>query len=564
MAEKSRTEQRLRGQRSNKTRSNAQSTADSQQQKKFMYNLPTAKFMKGLQLLYREKEYFYWFQGNVNLLMQFYSLWSREPYEIWGGNRLTWYQWTEENKDVQMVHAPVAGFITDMFRDLIFSGPVGIKINDKPQLDKRLQAAFAKNENDIQNFLKRVDMMESVGGTVLIKANYSAEISDYPLLEYYEVDKIDYVEKFGRMTSLISVDNFSRGDTDYSLVCEHTRKGISYSLFRDGNRVEMSEAFSPDTQPVGLDFGNNSDGTPKLGPILAVWKTRRLMSKEFYDMRLGASDYEGMLDSFQNCDEIYSRFMNQIRATQPVLFMSEELMGYRKDALGNVHINKPKNLGVTVYEMAGGIANVDGKSIAAMFARDVPDLKGVGELAAAFEWQLRQILSLMFIAPSTGNVDTEKIGSNTTGNSIFKREQSTHLVRKQMIDSWVTAIEGIVRLTCQYFDIIDNKPIGDYSKLSIDVTFPDIDIDDFESRLKQGVQAFTAQLFDIRGAVDHIFKDKMSDTDRDSLVERLEAEKKAELERQESKQQAETDKNDLTKKADAMAKMAKKERVDKE
>lgn len=558
MAEKSQEITRLRGWGKSHNKPQ-QEVASAKQGNQFLYNLPTAKFMKGYQLIYREKEYFYWFQGNINLLMQFYSLYHKEPFEMNVLKRQTWYEFALDNDDdnLQMVHAPVAGFITTMFRDLVFSGPIDIKINGKVALNKRLQAAFGEKENDIQNFLRRADMMESVGGTILIKANYDENISDYPILEYYEAPKIDYEERFGRITNLFTVDTIKRKDVEYSLVGDHSRLGIDYKLFRNGNEVPMNEVYSASNMPVGLDYGKDANGKPKLGPVLAVWKQRHLMSKEFYDMKLGASDYEGHIDGFMNCDEIYSRFMNQIRATAPLLFMSEELMGYRKDAHGNLYINKPK-LGCKVYELAGGIVNVDGKSIAAMFNRDVPELTGVGELASAFEWQLRQILSLMFIAPSTGNMDTESIGSNTTGSSLFKREQSTHLVRKQMIESWTTAIKSIVVLMCEWFDIIDKKPIGDYSELSIDVNFPDIDMDDFQTRLDQAIKAFTVQLFDIPSAVRHAFKGKMSETDMDELIKNLEKQKEEELQRQEEKMKASADdKDDMTKKADIISKMVK-------
>lgn len=556
MGKKSETEMLLR--RDHKySKNNTQSTADSQSMKKYLYNLSTAKYMKGYELLYREKEYFFWFMSNINYLIQFYTLWRREPVELLTGNRQTWYEWTEDKVDVQMVHAPVAPFITTMMRDLVFSGPVEIKINGQKRLNDRLQKAFAENENDIQNFLRKADMMESVGGTILIKANYDKNISQYPILEYYEVDKIDYIEHFGRMTSLITVDNFYKNEIEYSLIGEHTRKGINYKLYRNGNEVEMTEVYDNGNTPIGLNYGieidEDNNEVPVLGPILAVWKMRNVMSKEFYDMKLGASDYEGHLDSFQMLDEIYSRYINQIRATQPVLFMSEELMGYKKNHMGELVINKPKDLGVKIYELSGGLSNVDGKSIAAMFNRDVPKLEGVADLARAFEWVLRQILVMMFVAPSTGNIDTESIGSNTTGNSLFKREQSTHLLRKQMIESWTSAIKGIVRLVCQWFDIIDGKIIPNtYEDLNIDVSFPDIDMDDFESRLNQAIQGFVAGLFNIKEGVKHAFKGKMSETDMDALVKDLEKEKEDELNRQEAKATTEA-----TQKADALAKTAK-------
>ena len=41
-------------------------TAEAQETKKYLYALSTAKYMRGYDLLYREKEYQYWFMGNIN------------------------------------------------------------------------------------------------------------------------------------------------------------------------------------------------------------------------------------------------------------------------------------------------------------------------------------------------------------------------------------------------------------------------------------------------------------------------------------------------------------------
>lgn len=544
------------------SRSPVQSTADSQNAKKYLYNLTTAKYLKGYELLYREKEYFYWFRGNINYLIQFYTLWRREPVELFTSNRQTWYEWTEDKTDVQMVHASTAGFITTLMRDLVFSGPVEIKINDNEELNDRVQKAFASDENDIQEFLKRADMMESVGGTIMFKCNYDPTISEYPILEYYEVDKIDYMEKFGRITNMISVDDLYKNGNEYSLISQHTREGISYTLFNNGNEVPMSDYYSDGEEPRGLTYPKDENGNKGLGPILAVWKMRNHMSKEFFDMKLGASDYEGQIDSLQMLDEIYSRFINQIRATQPVLFMSEELMGFSTDDQGNSYVNKPKDLGVKVYELSGGLSNVDGKSIAAMFNRDVPDLKGVAELASSFEWVLRTMLTLMFIAPSTGNIDTEKVGSNTTSSSLFKREQSTHLLRKSLIESWTTAIKNIVRLVCQWFDIIDsdgNTIPNSYADLSIDVKFPDVDMDDFGTRLDQAVKGYVSGLFSIKEGVKHAFKNKLTETDMDALIADLEKQREDDKKTQETRVVGNDTGKSQSRSSDALSKLAKNE-----
>jgi len=520
------------------SKDNIKNVAESASVKKYLYTLPTAKYFKGLELIYREQENFYWFQDNIDYLKQFYGSWYKKPTTIEtmrdNSGYNSWYEWTVDKGDILTVHAPVASFITLMMDNLVFSGPIEIKINNNEALNERLQKAFGPNENDIQNFLRKADLMESVGGTIMFKCNYDKEISDYPILEYYEVNKIDYMEKFGRITDMLTVDTLKKNDLEYNLVGDYNHKGITYKLFRDGNEVDMNDFYDEDSLSKPENYYYlDKNGNQTFGPILGVWKMRNLLSHEFYDMKLGSSDYEGIIDSFQMCDEIYSRFISQIRATQPVLFMSEELMGYKRDSSGNNVINKPKDLGCKIYELSGGMSIVDGKSIAAMFNRDVPDLTGVDVLASSFEWVLRQILNLKGMAPSSGNMDTKSVGSNTTGSSLFKREQSTHLVRKNLINGWTTAIKGLVRLICQYFDIMDSdgqKIPNDYNDLDIDVMFPDIDMDDFDTRLSESVKGFVAGLFSIKEGVKHAFKNKMSEDDMNKMIAELEEKEQKNLE----------------------------------
>ena len=497
---------------------------EAQNAKKYLYSLATAKFLQGYQILYREKEYFFWYQNNINYLIQFYSLWRREPVELTVGNRMQWYEWTLEKKDVQMVHAPVANFVTTLMRDLVFTAPVEVNITNNEELNTWLQEAL--EANSFNEFIKKADMLESVGGTIAIKANYDPEVCKFPILEFYELDKIDYMEKFGRITEVITVDNFTHNTREYSLVCRHSRRGIFYELYRDGNRVEMSEVYDEDDMPRGHDYGE------EYGPVLAIWKKRNLNSHEFYNMQLGKSDYEGLIDTFQMCDETFSRYINQIRATQPILFMSEELMGFRQGPRGEPIVNKPVDLGMKVYEMSGGLANVDGRAIMAMFTRDVPELTGVWELQRAFEWLVRTCLINLGLAPSTGNMAGDSVGSNTTGAALFKREQSSHLLRKSLADSWIKAIKEIVRLLLRWKDIIEGQTVPNmYDDIDIEVCFPELDMDDLTTRLDQAVAGFTAGLFNTERAVDHAFKNILNDSQRKTMVEDLERQAAEELAR---------------------------------
>lgn len=530
----------------------------SQNTKKYLYNLTTAKYLKGYQLLYREKEYEFWFRGNINYLMQFYSLWRKEPVEMSLSSRNVWYEWTEEKEDIQKVHAPIPSFITTMMVNLLFSSPITIKINDNEELDKRLQETL--KDNNFQDFLKRSATLASWSGTIQIVSNFDKSISEHPILEVYEGPRIDYKSKFGRITAMETVDFINKNDREYVIVCERSSKGNKYYLFLDEKDITAQAKEHGIEMPDNLEFSSENER----GPLLAVWFKNNMMSKEFYDMQIGGSDYEGLVDGFQIADEIYSRFIAQIRGTQPILFMSEDLMGYEVDQnTGQAQVKKPKDLGVKVIELAGGLSNVDGKSIAAMFNRDIPDLSGIKHLQEAFEWQLRHLLTLLFIAPSSGNVESDKVGSNTTGSSLFKREQSTHLVRNTKISAWTKTIQEVVKLIVRYYDIMDGKEPGLYDDLKVDVVFPDLDADDFNTRLDQAIKSFTANLFDTKEAVNHAFKFTKSETERDDLVKRLEILKEEQEKAKQEQLNAKSKVDEDAKKVDMMAKtaaMAKKEK----
>lgn len=484
--------------------------AQAQGLKEYLYNVPTVKYSQGDQLIYRRNEYKYWYMGNIDYLLNFYTMYapqsqSAAPY------RPTWYKWVSgrgsayklegtndlDETDTIPIHAPVAGFLTDLFTQLTFSGDVVIRINneDKKELNDRLQKALT--DNDIQKFLKRWSHMDSWGGTTAVKASIDTDVSEYPILEVYEANKIDYDKRFNRITEIQFSDTILKDDANYNLISTHSRKGIQYALYRGTTEVDL-DSISEGAEAVGFSYPDNTSG-----PVLAVWKTNDTNSKEFYDLNIGASDYEGLIDLFQVADEILSRFLMQIRATQPILFISEELLGYNNKG----QLNKPKKLGAKVIPLAGGLSNVDGRSISAMFQRDIPVLEGVKELRDSFEWTIRRILSMKGLSPSAGNLDNDTKGANTTESSLYKREQTTHLVRKSRLESWTEAIKSMVILICRYFDLMDGKDIPEaHEDLKIDVIFPEMDADDFQSRVDEAVKLFTANLFDIEGATNHAFK----------------------------------------------------------
>jgi len=128
----------------------------------------------------------------------------------------------------------------------------------------------------------------------------------------------------GRVQEIIFLDKYIEHKKVYTLRSIYGKGYINFEL-----RDDKERPVPLDTVEEVADLQNvifvGKDGKP-IKKLMALVKKNRSTSNEFPDMNYGGSDFEGLTDTFQVIDEIYSTKVLYGRRTRPSQSLTQDLL----------------------------------------------------------------------------------------------------------------------------------------------------------------------------------------------------------------------------------------------
>jgi len=482
----------------------------------WLYRIPNKRYTKNFALIYRLREYEIWHSENVLDLINFYTFYPQQPGEMNSATRQCWYEWVRNVTGLPKMHIPVASLINTTMTQLLFgNGEILIKINDNPSLQRRLNKIL--KDNKFSDLMIKASDMEGYSGTIVLVACINPSVSDTPIINMYPSSRIDYEEYNGKITKIITRDEYIKDNDTYFLFTEYNKGKITYSLFKGQQEVDIDSI--DETKGLRTITIDNA-------PLLAVWKKNAGNSKEFSYTQLGASDYEGILDCFQMCDEIYSTWNSYIRRTRPLITIREEYLPMATDSKGGVHgAIKPKEYELDTIMLSGRDDTKD------PVKRDTPEIKCEPYFNAIMQ-QLQFIFSKIGVSPSSFelNVSNNQIGANTSSQAIYARAMATHFVRNTRVNAWKIALEELVKILLIYDDVLNGVGKVEenhyamkekYNNLDIVVTFGELDAEDFITRLDTAIKGLAGGVMSVETATEYAMKYKYTDKERETNLKEV-------------------------------------------
>jgi len=520
-----------------------------QNAKDYLYKLKGIEFNKQLQWFYRINEYRYWYEGDPDILYYFYSSFHKPLEFVTTKNR--WYEWSYDNNKIPKLSFGTARFVSKQLEKLVFSGDINISVQDADaiQNDKDHDAKLMEYYNDrlkvinehigLQEILQKAFLDETWGGTVLFTVVIDREVSDLPILQYYTVDYIDFEQKYGVVVKIETTNKFKENNIEYVLKTIYSKKGIEYKLYNGGKEVSLASTnYTKDLQVIKFGSGVQLFN-------VCVLKKNNIVSSEFRDTNFGASEYESLIDTFHLIDEVYSSLNAYIRGARPSLAISDELtqaqqyLGENGEVYNSPRV--PKQHALDVIPLASGIL-ATGQNAQPIYKRDIPQL-----MAEPYHDALIKLVKNVFItigiSPKTLNLVETKSGEGSNAKAIYASEKVTYNTRNEKVTSWITCITRVCQMLLMYDDIIQGRfeyvngeyiPLYDFSKLPIKVIFPELNSNDFESRLDSAIIAYTNGLMSQDFAIEYALKYKFSTNDIKLNLDQIKEELKAKLEAQNS------------------------------
>ena len=454
------------------------------------------------------KEYRIWYIGDSNELLNYYSnamLYGNSEEPIYNKNRRNYF-WgisaTETN--IKRVHSGLPRTIATALTNAV--GVPTISMNDEAG-NARLKRMLEKI--DFMNIMSQQQIPLTLAeGWGAFKVNVMADVSDAPILQYYEAQDVEFVRRSGVLIGIIYKDYYRSKGKDYVLL--ETRRiangnsYIEYELFRLGKNddvipCKLSEV--PELsglQDVVIEGYNRILGTPSVfffDPL----------NKDY-----GQSIYAGKIDLFDDLDQILSQDSQTIRVSTPVEY-------YPVDMLERQRNGQPKMPKVYNRQYIKKEATPDGDGASNGTIQTTQPILNLRQYSDDAMEKVKMIL-LGVISPATLGMDLSK---RDNADAQREKEKITIMTRDSIVDREIPIIRDICQILLDMQEYMDTGAITKKENDGLTVSFDGFANASFESELQiLGPAWQQGQLSTLR-YVQLLWGDKLSEEDLQAEVKWL-------------------------------------------
>lgn len=426
-----------------------------------------------------------WFRGESYELEQLYKSIPDYKYSFWGAT-------STRGLEIRKIHTGLPKIIVNTLTNVCVDDMQDIKIenigkdNDWKEIEK---------ENDFKALVKKAVKKALVTGDGAFKISIDTEVSQYPILEFYEADRIEVKRERGRIKEIRFKKQFNKQGVSYVLKECYGYGYIEYKLY-DAYNNEIS-----------------LDKLEKTKDLQNVYFDKSLIMAEYLSFfpsdkweGRGQSIFDSKRDNFDALDEAWSQWIDALRANRTKTYIPEDLLprDINTGAIraGNAFDNRFIATGTPMQENAQSkIDTVNG-------AIDYNSY--LSTYITALDLCLQGIIS-----PSTLGIDTKKLDN---AEAQREKEKTTLYTRQTIIYSLQKCVEKLVDKVFKVINIMNNTALED---TEISVSFGEYANPSFESQIETVGKAKTQGVMSIESIVEELYGDSKTDEWKAEEVKRI-------------------------------------------
>ena len=426
-----------------------------------------------------------WFRGESYELEQLYKSIPDYKYSFWGAT-------STRGLEIRKIHTGLPKIIVNTLTNVCVDDMQDIKIenigkdNDWKEIEK---------ENDFKNLVKKAVKKALVTGDGAFKISIDTEVSQYPILEFYEADRIEVKRERGRIKEIRFKKQFNKQGVSYVLKECYGYGYIEYKLYDAyNNEIGLDKLEkTKDLQPVYFDKS------------LIMAEYLSFFASDKWEGR-GQSVFDSKRDNFDALDEAWSQWIDALRANRTKTYIPEDLLprDINTGAIraGNAFDNRFIATGTPMQENAQSkIDTVNG-------AIDYNSY--LSTYITALDLCLQGIIS-----PSTLGIDTKKLDN---AEAQREKEKTTLYTRQTIIYSLQSCVEKLVDKVFKVINIMNNTALEDTES---QVCFGEYANPSFESQVETVGKAKTSGVMSIESIVEELYGDSKSDEWKAEEVKRI-------------------------------------------
>lgn len=427
-----------------------------------------------------------WYRGEANELEELYAQLDDRL-----GNKHFWGSKPTIGMNIRKIHTGLPAMIIDTLAD------ISTDDLNKIEVEKR-QEEWDKiaEENNPKALLRDVVVGALVCGDGAFKWSIDTDISEYPIIEFYDGSRVDFEYERGRLVAITFKTKKIINKQKYTLLERYSKKDITYKLVnKEGTELDIKNF--PDLASKYQTIKNPNNFMMALPVMLK--KSKKYIGR-------GKSLLDGKLDNFDAFDEVWSQWMLALRKGQIKTYIPESLLPRDPETGVLLRGSDFDNDYISVEESINEDAKSKIETTQGQIQHDA--------LLSTYITALDQCLTGL-ISPSTLGIDTKKIDN---AEATREKEKTTLYKRNQIVEALTKIISDMVDITFKVYDTMNDKQISDNLGIA---TFGGYANPSFEAQIETVGKAKTNGIMSIETSVEELYGDTKDEKWKREEVQRI-------------------------------------------
>lgn len=430
-----------------------------------------------------------WYRGDGNELEQFYQQ-SRE----YADKHKFWASRSTPGMDIRKIHTGLPGLIVRTLSFVVLPD-----MNDF-EFESPAQEQIWKEIEKDNNFHKKMEnaLKETLFiGDGAFKVTIDTDISDYPILEWYPGDRVEFVYQRDRIREIVFKTPYQEKGRTYVL---NERYGYGYILneLYQGEKLVDITAIKATENLTDVAF----DDTVILAVPLMIYESAK------YEGR-GGSIFDGKIDSYDSLDETWSQWMDALRAGRAKTYVPECLVPHNPETGELISPNPFDNR----YFAADGDMREGQKNQVVTEQPTIPHESYLASYVTALDLCLQGVIS-----PSTLGVDVKKLDN---AEAQREKEKTTLYTRNAIIEALQETLPEVVSICINANNILHSQKT---EKIEVNIPFGEYANPSFESQVETVAKAKQGGIMSIERCVEELYGDTLDEHCKEEEITRLKAE----------------------------------------
>lgn len=428
-----------------------------------------------------------WFRGESYELGQLYEQLNDNQHSFWGSA-------STAGIEIRKIHTGLPKTIINTL--------VGVVCDDMQEVSfgseahNSLWKEIAK-ENVFENLVKDAVKKALYTGDGAFKISLDTDISQFPIIEFYEADRIQVVRKRGRIVEIVFKTVYTVKEQTYCLYERYGKGYINYELKKDGKEVPV------DTVDMFAGLQNVTwDGDFMLADYVSFYGSDKFEGR-------GQSIFDAKRDNYDALDEAWSQWIDALRAGRTKTYIPENLIP-RNSKTGE--LIKPNAFDNRFIKLASAQSEVDNGKVDTTSAI-IQHESYLATYITALDLCLQGLIS-----PSTLGIDVKKLDN---AEAQREKEKATLYTRQTLVGELQRVLPALIKNVFYAYQTLNKIPL---EEVECDVVFGEYANPSFESQVETVGKAKTQGIMSIEASVDELYGDSRDEEWKKEEVKRLKAE----------------------------------------